>query len=65
MENDGRVRAEHCGQGVQGVDGFGLFDCEALNEGCGVFVGAPGFVDLGGMDIEAQACLGEEIAAAG
>ena len=57
--------AEDDGVGVEGVDGLGLFEGEALHIVYGGFAGVEGFVDVGGEDVEAQASLGEEVAAAG
>ena len=65
VRDDGGVGAEDSGFGVEGVDGLRFFEGEALHVGGGRFVGVEGFVDVGGEDVEAQAGLGEEIAAAG
>ena len=61
----GRVGTEDGGFGVEGLDGLGLFEGQALDVGGGGFVGAVGFVDVGGEYVEAQAGLGEEVTAAG
>jgi hypothetical protein len=45
-------------------DGLGFFAGEAGDVGCGVFVGVGVFGDVGGMDGEGEASLGEEFAAA-
>jgi len=49
---------------VEVVEGEGLFEGETLDVLGGGFVGVEGFVDVRGEDIEAEAGLGEEIAAA-
>jgi hypothetical protein len=46
------------------IDGFGLLAGQAGDVGDGVFVGEKIFVDMGGMDGECEAGLGEEFAAA-
>jgi hypothetical protein len=46
-------------------DSFGFFAGEADDEGDGVFVGAGFLGDVGGVDFEGEAGLGEEFAAAG
>jgi hypothetical protein len=46
-------------------DGFGFFAGEADNVGDGVFVRVGVFWDVGGMDLEGEAGLGQEFAAAG
>lgn len=65
VEDDGGVGAEDGGVGVECVEGEGFFEGEALDVVSGKFVGAEGFVDVRGEDVEAQAGLGEEVAAAG
>jgi hypothetical protein len=60
-----RVGSEDGGFGVEGLDGLRFFEGEALDVGGGGFVGVEGLVDVGGEDVEAQAGLGEEVAAAG
>jgi hypothetical protein len=47
------------------VNGLGFFAGEAGDVGDGVFVGVGVFRDVGGMDFECEAGLGEEFAAAG
>jgi hypothetical protein len=47
------------------VDGLGFFAGEAGDVGDGVFVGVGVFGDVGGVDLEGEAGLGEEFAAAG
>jgi hypothetical protein len=59
------VGTEDGGFGVEGLDGLRLFEGESLDVGGGGFVGVEGFVDVRGEDVEAQAGLGEEVAAAG
>jgi len=63
--DDGGVGTEDGGFRVASVDGLRFLEGEALDIGGGGFVGVKGFVDVGGEDVEAQAGLGEEIAAAG
>ena len=46
-------------------DGLGFFAGETGDAGDGVFVGKRVFGDVGGMDGESEASLGEEFAAAG
>jgi hypothetical protein len=62
--DNGGVGTEDGGFGVEGVDGLRFFEGEALDVGGGCLVGVKGFVDVCGVDVEAQAGLGEEIAAA-
>jgi hypothetical protein len=50
---------------VEAVDGLRLFEGQALDVGGGGFVGVEGFVDVGWVDVETQARLEEEVAAAG
>ena len=47
-----------------GEDGFGFFAGQAGDVGDGVFVGVRVFGDVGGVDLEREAGLGEEFAAA-
>jgi hypothetical protein len=61
----GGVGTEDGGGGVEGGDGLGLFEGEALDVGGGGFVGAERLVDVGGEDVEGEAGLGEEVSAAG
>ena len=61
----GGVGAEDGGFGVEGMDGLRLFEGQALDVGGGGLVGAAGLVDVGGEDVEAEAGLGEQVAAAG
>ncbi len=63
--DDGGVRTKDGGFGVESVDGLRFFEGEALDVGGGGFVGVEGFVDGCGEDVEAEAGLGEEVAAAG
>jgi len=46
-------------------DGLSFFACQAGDVGCGIFVGERVLGDVGGVDLEGVACLGEEFAAAG
>ena len=46
-------------------DGFGFLAGEAGDVGDGVFVGVWVFGDVGGVDFEGEAGLGEEFATAG
>jgi len=63
VEDDGGVGAEDGGGGMEVVEGQGLLEGETLDVLGGGFVEAEGFVDVRGEDIEAEACLSEEIAA--
>ena len=63
--DDGGVRTEDGGFWVECVDGLRFFEGEALDVGGGCLVGVEGFVDGCGEDVEAEAGLGEEVAAAG
>ena len=65
FEDDGGVGSEDGGFGVLGVHGLRLFEGETLDVGGGRLVGAEGLVDVRGEDVETQAGLGEEVAAAG
>ncbi len=62
--DDGGVGAEDGGFGVEGLEGLGFFEGEALDVGGGCLVGPKGLVDVCGADVEAQTGLGEEVAAA-
>ncbi len=50
--------------GVEGMDRLRFFEGKALHVGGGRLVGMTRLVDVGGENVEAQACLGEKIAAA-
>ena len=59
------VGTEDGGFWVESVDGLRFFEGEALHVGGRCLVGVKRFVDVGGEDVETQAGLGEEVAAAG
>ena len=59
------LRSEPWGTHDLVVDGFGFFAGEAGYVGDGVFVRVGIFWDVGGMDLEFEAGLGEEFAATG
>ena len=63
--DDGGVGTEDGGFGVEGVDGLRFFEGEALDVGGGDSLGWRVSSMCGGEDVEAQAGLGEEVAAAG
>jgi hypothetical protein len=62
--DNGGVCTEDGGLGMEGVDGLSFFESKALDVGGGCLVGLKGFIDVGWKDVEAQASLGEEVAAA-
>ena len=59
-----RGPAVGCADSCHGEDGFGFLAGEADNIRDGVFVGKRVFGDVGGMDMEGEAGLGEQFAAA-